>query len=171
MTLNEFFMHQVPLSADAHERDVAAIRRSREAFAAALEPMQALEREYEAAIFPLDPEEPRTAAEMDVRQAAVEHLKVLREGAWGLGYRDLRLDQFDGGPGLNALVYWVSVCDTIIAHEEKLAAMQWPAPFRFIGTPGTTRIDGRLLRRGDVAMLSRSQAEAFGISSSRSQRK
>src|SRR5688500_2935092 len=104
MKSNDFFKAQAPVRVDASERNVEAIRQSRAAFAAALEEMRPLEQALEAAIFPLDPEEPRTAAEMEARREAEEHLSVLREGAWALGFRDLRLARFDGGPGINNLV-------------------------------------------------------------------
>lgn len=153
MTLKKCFDHQIPVMVESLERDLPAIGRSRTAFAEALDAMRPLEQEYEAAIFPIDPDDPHPAMELDLRTEAQEHLKVLREGSWNLGYRDSRLAAFEGGPGINHLIHWLSMCDEIIAHETRMRSMTWPATFRYIGQPGVTRIDGRLLRVGDTALL------------------
>ena len=159
MTLKRFFELQVPFAAESI--DLGAIALSRAAFREAVDPMHRLRSELLAGLPERDPEMPLTGVEADAVRRLQEDIEVLEKGNWALGISDPRLQPFVGGPGINHLVYWIAKCDEVTARETTLREMTWPATFTFTGRPGTTRIDGRVLRRGDIVALSRAQYDAW----------
>ena len=162
LTLQQFLLAQAPTQVEPVARDLHAIRRSRDLFAEALEAMRPLERDYESMIIEPNPDEPPPTGEQEeATREAREHLRVLREGNWSLGFRDARLAEFAGGPGMNHLLHWIRLCNDILGHEAKMRAIAWPAEHRYIGRPGAARLNGRQLRRGDVVRLSREQSESW----------
>ena len=71
-----------------------------------------------ASLPPLDPEMPPNADEVERRRRVLADVDVLERGNWLAGIFDLRLSPFDGGPGINALDYWIRQCDDAIADEQ-----------------------------------------------------
>ncbi|HVL69267.1 MAG TPA: hypothetical protein VM364_18565 [Vicinamibacterales bacterium] len=165
MKLTAFFAAQVPLvEATGEAIDLNAVVKSRAAFVAGLEPMREPQRVLEAlCAAPTDPEAYETAAEQDERRRHAESLRVLIEGDWSAGITDPLLEPFVGTPGIRNLERWIAKCDEVIARETELRSMKWPAPYRYVGGPGLMRWGAppRVLRKGDVILLSRAQAEAF----------
>jgi hypothetical protein len=159
MKLKEFFDKQVPVRAE--RLDLDAVEKSRLAFVAALEPREHLRSELRAQLADPDAEMPETGIEREHRLRILSDVAVLETGDWERGNWDSRLTPFVGGPGIDHLTYWIRQCEEAMAAERARRAVTWPAPFRFVGRPGTHSHDGRKLRRGDVVLLSRSQAEAW----------
>ena len=97
MTLAEFFKAQEPLSAERIDLD--AVRKSRAAFAEALEPMERLRAELLASIPEIDPDLPPTTAEQEKRQRRMADVQTLTDGKWQRGISDPRLQPFVGSAG------------------------------------------------------------------------
>jgi hypothetical protein len=159
MKLTRFFEHQAVIR--TAPINIPAVEKARAALAEARDSMAELRLTLLATLPPLDPEMPPTADEHDRRKRVLTDVDVLERGNWSSGIYDLRLTPFDGGPGINALDYWIRQADEAIEAERAKQAINWPAPHRYIGQPGTMTFDGRKLRRGDVVHLSRSQADAW----------
>ena len=130
-------------------------------FERALEPLLAVRAEMLAELPALDEEIPESGAAAEVRRRVLEDVEVLETGAWMMGYRDARLQRFEGSPGILDLQGAIAEAKDVISGERALRAKQWPAPYRYTGRPGTMRIGGKALRRGDVVLLTRTQAEAW----------
>lgn len=165
MTVAQFLKLQAPILAEPEERDVASIRKSRDAFAAALEEMRPVEVDLASGVIDKDAlragDVYYTGQQIEASEHHADDLCVLREGAWLHGYRDRRLDAFAGGPGVNHLIHWLQMAETILAHEQTMDDVTWPAPARYIGRPGFTVIEGQRLKPGDVVSLTREQFRAF----------
>lgn len=165
MTLSEFLKLQAPVLSEPEERDAAAIRKSRDAYAAALEPMRPVESDLASRVIAKEAvragDDYYSGDQLEASEHAANDLRVLREGAWLHGYRDRRLDAFAGGPGVNHLAHWLAMCDTVLAHEQTLDNVAWPARARYVGRPGFTVIDGQRLKPGDVVSLTRERFRAF----------
>lgn len=159
MKLTKFFEHQATVR--AVPLNVVAVEKARAAMVEAHEPMVSVRADILAALPPLDSDMPETSEQRERRKRVLADVEVLERGNWLAGITDLRLAPFVGGPGINALDYWIRQCEEVIAAEQAKQAITWPAPHRYIGAPGTMTFDGRRLRRGDVVRLWRSQAEAW----------
>lgn len=159
MTLGKFFEHQAVIRATPIV--IAAVQRAMAALMEDRDPKVALRLALLSGLPTIDPEMPESAEAHEHRKRVLADVAVLERGNWQAGISDLRLAPFVGGPGINALDYWIRQCEEAIAEEQAKQAITWPAPHRYTGLPGTMTFDGRKLRRGDVVTLTRSQAEAW----------
>jgi hypothetical protein len=178
MTRNEFFKLTEALEvemtagrnayrATGRAVNLDTVAKSRAAFVAALEPMQRMRAEILTSIPPVDPEMPLSGVEEDEVKRRLADVAVLESGMWTRGIADLRLQPFVGGPGIEALKFWIAKCDEITESETRFQSQTWPAPFRYQPLSGDARrsgamiFDGRRLRVGEVVNLTRSQYEAW----------
>src|SRR5690606_3898341 len=89
------------------------VAKSRAAFVAALEPRQRIRAEILASIPPVDPETPLSGVEEDEVKRRLADVAVLESGDWMRGIADPRLQPFVGGPGIDALTFWIAKCDEV----------------------------------------------------------